>query len=199
MTKKTETSNRILDCAIALMSKKGYNPVSVREVATAAQCSEMTVFRHFPSKYDMLAAALRRTSYEDMLNTLFTTEIRWDIRYDLRMVMEKYFATAEQRREILLIYFSALNQINESNVRLNADAIALQNNLQKYFSEMLQRGKIRDIDPTYAAATFWHLIVGYLVTRILVKNANFAVDKDAYIDNAVSITLNGIIKKEHQS
>lgn len=195
MTKKVKTSNRILDCAIALMSKKGYNPVSVREIAKAAQCSEMTVFRHFPSKYHMLAAALRRTSYEEMLHNLFTAQIRWDIQYDLRLVMEQYFAAAEQRREILIIYFSALNQINESKVKLNADAIALQNNLEKYFAEMLQRGKIRDINPTYAAVTFWHLIVGYLVTRILVKNANFTVDKDDYIDNAVSITLKGLVSE----
>ncbi|MEG2173787.1 MAG: TetR/AcrR family transcriptional regulator [Desulfovibrionaceae bacterium] len=195
MTKKAETSTRILDCAVALMSKKGYNPVSIREIATAANCSEMTIFRHFPSKYEMLAAALRRTSYAEMINTLFTTEIRGDIRYDLHMIMEKYFIVAEQRREILQVYFSALSQINESNVKLNSDAIILQDNLKKYFEHMLQCGKIRKIDPTYAAATFWHLILGYFVSRILLKSNNFAVDREIYITNAVSIVINGMIKE----
>lgn len=194
MSKKTETSNRILDCAITLMSKKGYNPVSIREIASAARCSEMTIFRHFPSKHTMLAAALRRTSYVEMINNLFATEIRMDIEYDLRMIMERYFTVAEQRREILQIYFSAFSQINETNVKLNTDAIALQNNLKKYFEDMVQCGKIRDIDSTYAAATLWHLIVGYFVSKILLKNNNLAVDKERYITNAVSMVINGIIK-----
>ncbi|MEG1610495.1 MAG: TetR/AcrR family transcriptional regulator [Bilophila sp.] len=195
MAKKEETSTRILDCAIALMSKKGYNPVSIREIATAAKCSEMTIFRHFPSKYEMLAAALRRTSYADMIDTLFTTRIRGDVSYDLHMIMDTYFTAVEQRREILQIYFSALTQINESNVKLNSDAIVLQNNLKKYFEDMLQCGKVRDIDPTYAAATFWHLIVGYFVSRILLKSTNFAVDRETYITSAIAIVINGIRKE----
>lgn len=47
----TSTADRILDAAIGLMNTKGYNPVSVREIAKAVGLSEMTVFRHFPSKY----------------------------------------------------------------------------------------------------------------------------------------------------
>ena len=45
----TSTADRILDAAIGLMNTKGYNPVSVREIAKAVGLSEMTVFRHFPS------------------------------------------------------------------------------------------------------------------------------------------------------
>lgn len=195
MSKKAETSNRILDCAIELMGKKGYNPVSIREIAKVAQCSEMTIFRHYPTKYHMLAAALRRTSYNEMLNMLFTTEIRWELTHDLRLIMEKYFSAAEQRREILQIYFSALSQVNESQVKINEDAITLQNNLKKYFEEMLDRGKIRNIDPTYAATTFWHLIVGYFVARILFKSTNFVVEKEAYITNTVSVIADGMLKK----
>lgn len=196
MSRKDDTSNRILNCAIELMGKKGYNPVSIREIAKAAQCSEMTIFRHYPSKYHMLAAALRRTSYEEMLNTLFTTEIRWELSYDLRLIMEKYFAAAEQRREILQIYFSALSQVNESQVKINADAITLQKNLQNYFEEMQKRGKIRTIDSTYAAATFWHLIVGYFVSRILFKSTNCVVEKEMYITNTVSVLADGMLKKK---
>ena len=40
----TSTADRILDAAIGLMNTKGYNPVSVREIAKAVGLSEMTVF-----------------------------------------------------------------------------------------------------------------------------------------------------------
>ncbi|MFQ9491227.1 MAG: TetR/AcrR family transcriptional regulator [Bilophila wadsworthia] len=43
----TSTADRILDAAIGLMNTKGYNPVSVREIAKAVGLSEMNAFRHF--------------------------------------------------------------------------------------------------------------------------------------------------------
>lgn len=194
MNKKIETTHRILDCAITLMGKKGYNPVTIREIALEAQCSEMTVFRHYPTKSHMLAAALRRTSYEEMLNTLFTTEIRWQLEYDLRLIMEKYFVAAEQRKEILLIYFSALSQVGENQVKINTDVTLLQNNLKKYFEEMQKRGKIHTMDATYLASLFWHMIAGYFMTRIVFKSTNFVLEKELYIANAVLVFAGGMRK-----
>ena len=74
----TSTADRILDAAIGLMNTKGYNPVSVREIAKAVGLSEMTVFRHFPSKYAMLMAAMRRAPYAEMIEDVFTTHVRWE-------------------------------------------------------------------------------------------------------------------------
>ena len=82
--KPCSTPDRILDAAIGLMNKKGYNPVTIREIAKAVGLSEMTVFRHFPSKYAMLMAAMRRTPYTEMIEEVFSTHVCWDLERDLR-------------------------------------------------------------------------------------------------------------------
>lgn len=79
------------------MNTKGYNPVSVREIAKAVGLSEMTVFRHFPSKYAMLMAAMRRAPYAEMIEDVFTTHVRWELEHDLRHFMRRYMDIAEQR------------------------------------------------------------------------------------------------------
>ena len=97
MSAKNDTSERILDAAIALMTKKGYNPVTIREIAKAVGLSEMTVFRHFPSKYAMLMAAMRRASYTAIIEEVFTTHVRWELEHDLRCIMRRYLDVADQR------------------------------------------------------------------------------------------------------
>jgi AcrR family transcriptional regulator len=49
---------RILTTATELFARFGYNGVSTRDVASAAQVNEVTVYRHFPHKHDLYLAVL---------------------------------------------------------------------------------------------------------------------------------------------
>ena len=143
----TSTADRILDAAIGLMNTKGYNPVSVREIAKAVGLSEMTVFRHFPSKYAMLMAAMRRAPYAEMIEDVFTTHVRWELEHDLRHFMRRYMDIAEQRIGIWRIYFSAIGQI-----RVGQDvAFTIDGYPGRTFS-----GRIYEINP--AACSVFSLI-----------------------------------------
>ncbi|MFE2252093.1 TetR/AcrR family transcriptional regulator [Streptomyces lavendulae] len=51
--KKRETRQRISDVATALFGARGFDHVTVAEVAKAAEVSTMTVFNHFPRKEDL--------------------------------------------------------------------------------------------------------------------------------------------------
>jgi AcrR family transcriptional regulator/catechol 2,3-dioxygenase-like lactoylglutathione lyase family enzyme len=52
--KKVETRQRLSDVATALFLERGFDQVSVSEVAEAAGVSKMTVFNYFPRKEDLL-------------------------------------------------------------------------------------------------------------------------------------------------
>lgn len=51
--KKQESRQRISDVASALFFERGFDEVSVAEIAAAADVSKMTVFNYFPRKEDM--------------------------------------------------------------------------------------------------------------------------------------------------
>jgi AcrR family transcriptional regulator len=61
--KKRHTYQAISDAAIALFLKKGFDRVSVAEVAAAADVSKPTLFRYFPAKEDL--ALHRFADHED--------------------------------------------------------------------------------------------------------------------------------------
>jgi len=52
-TKKQETRREIADTAMRLFVQRGFDRVTVAEVAAAARVSEKTVFNYFPTKEDL--------------------------------------------------------------------------------------------------------------------------------------------------
>ncbi|MFF7443631.1 TetR/AcrR family transcriptional regulator [Streptomyces sp. NPDC008122] len=52
--KKARTRQALSDAAIALFLRKGFDAVSVAEVAAAAEVSKPTLFRYFPAKEDLV-------------------------------------------------------------------------------------------------------------------------------------------------
>lgn len=88
--KKAATRKAISDAATQLFVERGFDEVSIREVADAADVSPTTVFAHFPKKEalvfdeddaqrDMLVAAVRDrpegTSVSDALRDLYRREL----------------------------------------------------------------------------------------------------------------------------
>ena len=196
MSVKNDTSERILDVAIALMTKKGYNPVTIREIAKTVGLSEMTVFRHFPSKYAMLMAAMRRTSYTEIIKEVFTTHVRWELEHDLSCIMRRYLDVADQRMVTLRIYFSALGQLDEHSTELVSDVTLFRERLTAYFEEMIRRGRIRSsLDALYLSSLFWNQIFGFVAMLVLGRK-RAALDRDLYIENTVSMLINGIAQED---
>jgi AcrR family transcriptional regulator len=57
-TTRGGAEERILTTAASLFSRFGYNGVSTREIAAAAEVNEVTIYRHFPRKRDLYLAVL---------------------------------------------------------------------------------------------------------------------------------------------
>jgi len=53
------TQQRILDAAFALFASKGYEETTMRDIATAADCSLGLTYRYFASKEDLILALYR--------------------------------------------------------------------------------------------------------------------------------------------
>ncbi|MFI6723225.1 TetR/AcrR family transcriptional regulator [Streptomyces sp. R-74717] len=56
--KKLQTRHRLLTAATALFAERGFDKVSVAEIAEAAEVSKMTVFNYFAGKEDLVLAPM---------------------------------------------------------------------------------------------------------------------------------------------
>ncbi len=62
--KKLETARAVRQAAIDLFLQRGFDDVSVAEIAAAANVSKMTVFNYFPAKEDLLFAPMEEHTEE---------------------------------------------------------------------------------------------------------------------------------------
>ncbi|MER6300404.1 TetR family transcriptional regulator [Kitasatospora sp. NPDC001539] len=58
--KKIQTGLRIFRTAIGLFAERGFDQVSVAEIAAAAEVSKMTVFNYFPTKEDLVMGPMEQ-------------------------------------------------------------------------------------------------------------------------------------------
>ena len=58
--------NRILDAALRVFAETGYRGATTRRIAQVADVNEVTLFRHFGSKEELLQKAMGRLTSEDL-------------------------------------------------------------------------------------------------------------------------------------
>src|SRR4029077_3420026 len=80
------TRERLLDAAASIFSNKGIQGATTRQIALEAGVNEVTLFRHFKSKEQLLGAVLERGLASEI--ALMNQHSSW--KEDLRGSMEKY-------------------------------------------------------------------------------------------------------------
>jgi len=67
-----ETRERVLDAAAAVFAEQGYEGARVAAIAKQAGLSVGAIYNHWPSKADLLAAVVERTTSDELMQ-LFTS------------------------------------------------------------------------------------------------------------------------------
>ncbi|MEV6410705.1 helix-turn-helix domain-containing protein [Kribbella sp. NPDC051718] len=157
-----QTRARILSVATTLFLERGYDPVTVAEIAREAGVSSVTVFNHFPRKEDLfldrvddahefLRAAIRdRAPGEDVLTSLQALT--------LHLADEKHPLSGLNDRSVTFFRTVA------GSPALIARARELAADLQQTLTEELPQSS--DTDPALLSALF---IAGY--TTVLTETA----------------------------
>jgi AcrR family transcriptional regulator len=100
--KREETRQRLLDAARLLFAEKGYEHTTSAEIAQAAGVTERTLFRHFPSKADLMLANFRqhgaalRAAMRDQPHDARPAEV---VRAGVLAFAERLARATEQERE----------------------------------------------------------------------------------------------------
>src|SRR3954449_893005 len=95
----------ILDAALEVFSKRGYNGASIDEIAQAAGISKALIYEHFPSKKDLHVSLLETHTQQIFIRLAQTadTDERGQVR--LRIGVDAFFDWVETHREAFRLLF----------------------------------------------------------------------------------------------
>jgi len=149
-----ETSQRIISAALHLFGQVGYSQATTRAIARAAGVNEVTIFRHFGSKKNLLLACMQ-TFNATGFAAGFEADLTGNYAHDLLLMANRQMSDTQARLDPLRIILCdsrthpELREVILSGARSN---LAL---LSDYFQRQVQAGVIRDdLDPQVLAFAF---------------------------------------------
>ncbi|WP_202077910.1 TetR/AcrR family transcriptional regulator [Caldalkalibacillus salinus] len=191
-SRKKETSEKIMDAAIELFSKNGFDGVTTEEIAAAAGFSEKTLFRHFKSKQNLLEQAIDRYHYADEMRAIFDNELSGNVYDDLRLISENYHRIMYRNRKMLRVIMKVGNNLPGLHQYAHRHPRALQEFLTQYFGDMKKQNKLRDVDEEKVAITFLYMNFGLAQGRMNEDPAFSDEEFKALLKESVDLFTRGL-------
>lgn len=184
MTKTLNTRGKILQSTVSLIKEKGFHGVTTKEIAHHANINEVTVFRHFGNKMNILNTIIDEYSYVPSFEKIFDEEIVWNLEHDLRTITKIYFNFFKKNADIIKITYKELGNFPELDLKISAIPLQLKELLVRYFDRMQNLKKIKSCDSDAIATTFISMNFGYLISKII-HQYDFDVHEEKFIDNSL--------------
>jgi AcrR family transcriptional regulator len=95
----------ILDAALEIFSRRGYNGASIDEIASAAGISKALIYEHFPSKKDLHVSLLERHTQDIFMRLAETADTKDPAEVRMRNGVNAFFEWAETHRDGFRLLF----------------------------------------------------------------------------------------------
>ncbi len=185
-----DTRQRIIDAAVQTMLKSGYAGATTRRVAAAADVNEVTLFRHFGNKVNLMATAIDEYSGNHMLERLINENFTGDLRADLNLLGTHLVEKITKGHDIMRFMMCEGHQVPELHEQLAQSAMKRRELLKTYYEHQIANGTLRaDLDPSLLATAFTGMIFSYGMNSKIKDDSPEIIEKK--IGQLVDLFLNG--------
>lgn len=182
---------KLMYAAIELMAEKGYKGVSTKEIAATAGVSEMTLFRNFGSKQNLLDRAVDHYHYSIEMTRIFSDKVVWDLRTDLLMISQMYHEMMERNRKLFLIVLSD-NELAEIREKAQKHPRKLLELLTNYFIDMQRMNKLISTDAEMQAITFMWMNYGAFISQLFVSSEITTKSKQDFMKSSIDLFVRAL-------
>lgn len=188
MSEKT-TRDRILDTAIDMFADKGYNNVSIREIAREVGIKGSSIYNHFKSKEDILDSILeynKRAGKSNFEGSQVMEGINVSVRemplesilLSILGVSLSFMKTADMDKIFKVISAEQLNNDKVREFFLEEYIEQPRKVLEVVFDKLMDEGLIREFNPKLLADEFYsYIIFKYYENYLLKKNTELDLRK----------------------
>lgn len=187
-----ETSQKIIDAAMALVRDKGYVATTTKEIAREAGVNECTLFRKFKSKKDIVLQGANQAGWRANVVPEIFEDIEWDLQKDLEMFMRAYIDRMTPDFVNLSIGLRAPQLYEETRQLIMKVPQAFLMTCTDYLNKMCAMGKIPKKDFQALALTVFSATFGYTFLQASFGKELTDIEKDEYIKESVQMFVKGI-------
>jgi len=187
-----ETRQRIIEAATRVFAQDGVSGATTRKIALAARVNEVTLFRHFKNKEELLRQVVLQCSKRCV--HVFA-EAPFETQADLRRTVRS-FATAFARmlrdnEDFVRTFFGELNRHPKLCRRLFVESAKSSRKKFIDYLRAAQKGRLvrRGIDVTTAADALTGMLLAGMIRRPLTESI---YGNEQYVETCLKLFLRGI-------
>lgn len=189
-----KTRDKIIAAAFELVSAKGYQGATTREIARAAGVAEVTLFRHFTNKESLFTELIQSFSAIPTLAELVPKIKKMKYEQGVKELVVRFLDRLEELQDWL--------KVLNSEVAVAPDVLQSPYNsfmnqvfavLTEYFEYAHDCGYMRaELEPLYVARSFHSMILGFFyVEGFMGVKSDLVAANGALLDLFVEIFCRG--------
>jgi AcrR family transcriptional regulator len=185
---------RILQAALRLFARKGYDGTTTRDLATAANVAEGTLFHQFANKKAILVE-VATSGWVEILTDLLTELSEMGSYKAVAQVMRRRMLHLHTNADLLRVCFIEAQFHPELRDRIQSEVIAKMTDVAEvFFQTAMEKGIYRPMNPRIVAQVFLGMfaIAGFSNQTIVAPQASpQAIQEIA--EGIADIFLNGVL------
>jgi AcrR family transcriptional regulator len=160
------TRQRMITAAMQLFGKVGYSQASTRAIAEAAGVNEVTLFRHFGNKKNLLMACIE-TFNASSFAAKFEAELTGDYSEDILRMAHLQIQDTAANFEILRLLLCDARNVPELREAMLAGGRGNLDRISGYFQRQIDAGVVRSDIPADVLASAFD---GLFSTNVIFEN-----------------------------
>ncbi len=179
------TRQKLCEAAIELFSSEGYDSVTTKKIAETAGVSEMTLFRHFGTKYNLFEEAYEAYLYQPSFDSLFKSGLKGDVEKDLLRIGHVYLDVLVMNKSLILMQIKSQCLEKDNRPPLTKAPKYFKNEMIKYLKGLMEEKKIVETDPELVAVAFISNIMGHFFRETISNGTISKVTADEGIEFSI--------------
>jgi AcrR family transcriptional regulator len=194
-SQEDDTRTRILQAALRLFAARGYEGTTTKDLASAANVAEGTIFRHFANKKAILVE-VATSGWVDILTDLLTELSEMGSYKAVAQVMRRRMLRLQENGDLLRVCFIEAQYHPELRDRIQSEVIAKMTDVaEAFFQTAMDRGIYRRMNAKIVAQVFLGMFASFSNDTILdTKSSPKALQEMA--EGIADIFLNGVLVQD---
>lgn len=161
----SSTKEKLLQAALDEFSANGYVAATTRAIADKAGFREVTLFRHFGSKENLLKALLEQKSVMPSSLQLFDNASELTVEKLLFELGHRFYTQLLDREKLVRLLVLEAHSRPEIRDQLGRVPAIIHDQLSRYLADMMREGKVRKGDPKLLALAFLSLFFSLVIGK----------------------------------
>lgn len=191
---QAEKSTRIklIEAATELFSARGYTATTTRAIAESAGLSEVTLFRHFGSKENLLRETMEEVGGPALAKVL-RSQLTGNLQADLLLVAQVMLQVMKEKNDAMRMAICEAGRFPELREIVAENPRQLRQVLTGYFEDQIAQDAMRQAHPEVLAQAFLGMFFSYTVLQgFLNDSLDPSLSEDQIAREFVDLFLHGI-------